>query len=219
MTAQNDSFRSALADAAAALALDLSAPQIDTLLRYLTLLQRWNGVYNLTSVREPAQMLSLHLVDCLALVPPLRRYLGPRPGPRLLDVGSGAGLPGLVIAALNPSITVTCVETVGKKAAFIQQAAGELALTNLSSVRARVERLDSPLFDVITSRAFASLADFAKLTRRQLAPGGAWLAMKGKRPDDEIAQLDEDIAVFHVEHLAVPGLNAERCLVWMKIKP
>jgi 16S rRNA (guanine527-N7)-methyltransferase len=218
MTPLDKSLRDALDAAAAALALGVSAPQTDTLLAYLALLQRWNGVYNLTSVREPARMLSLHLADCLAVVGPVRRHLGARATARLLDVGSGAGLPGVVIAALNPSMQVTCVETVGKKAAFIQQAAGELGLRNLLSAHARVERLDSAPYDIITSRAFASLPDLVGLTRQKLASGGAWLAMKGKRPDAELAQLGHDIDVFHVEPLAVPGLSAERCLVWMKIR-
>lgn len=211
-------MRVGLTKVAAELALGVSPPQIDALLRYLSLLQRWNGVYNLTSVREPDQMLTLHLADCLALVGPLRKWLGPRSGTRLLDVGSGAGLPGVVIAALNPSITVTCVEAVGKKAAFVRQIAGELVLSNLRSEHSRVERLSTPPFDVITSRAFASLADFVDLTRQHLAPGGAWLAMKGKRPDEELAALPDDVELFHVEQLIVPGLAAERCLVWLRNK-
>ena len=211
-------LRDGLNEAAAALGLALPTEHADALLGYLALLQRWNGTYNLTAVREPLQMLTLHLADCLALVAPLRRHLGVRPGARLLDVGSGAGLPGVVIAALNPSIAVTCVETVGKKAAFIQQVAAELGLPNLSSAHARVERLNAAPFDVVSSRAFASLPGFVTLTRALLAPGGAWLAMKGKRPDDELTRLASDIDVFHVEPLTVPGLSAERCLVWMRLR-
>lgn len=216
MSSPNPNLRGGLTDAARSLGLELSVGQADALLQYLALLQRWNGTYNLTSVREPEQMLSLHLVDCLALMAPLRRHLGAQSETRLLDVGSGAGLPGVVIATLNPAIVVSCVDAVGKKAAFVRQVAAELALPNLHSVHARVERLDATPFDIVTSRAFASLPDFVKLTRPTLAPGGAWLAMKGRRPDDELAQLGSDIDVFHVEPLAVPGLNAERCLVWMK---
>lgn len=209
-------LRGSLGVAAQALGLPLSAHQADDLLKYLTLLQRWNGTYNLTSVRDLTQMLSVHVADCLALIEPLRRHLQGRAGTRLLDVGSGAGLPGVVIAALNPDVAVTCVETVGKKAAFIQQVSAELHLGNLTSVHARVERLATAPYDVITSRAFASLADFVKLTESKLAAAGVWLAMKGKRPDDELAQLGPDIDMFHVEPVAVPGLNAERCLVWMR---
>jgi 16S rRNA (guanine527-N7)-methyltransferase len=121
-----------------------------------------------------------------------------------------------VIAALNPGVHVTCVDTVGKKAAFVRQAAGELGLKNLLAEHARVEQLKAAPFDVIVSRAFASLADFTRLTRQHLAPRGVWMAMKGKTPDDEMAQLPADLTVFHVEHLTVPGLQAERCLVWIR---
>ncbi len=212
-----EALRPALRAAISELALDVPEPQVDTLLSYLALLQRWNAHYNLTAVRDPAQMLTQHLADCLAVIAPLRRQVGDPPA-RLLDVGSGGGLPGVVIAALNPALDVTCVDTVGKKAAFIQQAAGELRLKNLHAAHARVEKLVAIPFDVITSRAFASLADFVSLTRTQLADGGAWLAMKGKAPTEEIAALPADIDVFHVEQLRVPGLGAERCLVWMRPK-
>ena len=212
-----DALRPALRAAAEQLALDLSDPQADALLAYLSLLQRWNSTYNLTSVREPAQMLVQHLADCLAVIGPLRREVGSG-AIRLLDVGSGGGLPGVVIAILNSSIDVTCVDSVGKKAAFVQQAAAELRLPNLHAQHARVEQLKSEGFDVVTSRAFASLADFSGLTRRLLRPAGRWMAMKGKTPSDELAQLAPDVDVFHVEQLAVPGLNAERCLIWMRPK-
>ena len=123
-----------------------------------------------------------------------------------------------MLAVLHPDLAVTCVDTVGKKAAFIRQAAVELTLRNLKAEHARVENLAAPAFDLITSRAFASLPDFTALTRRHLAPGAVWMAMKGKRPDAEIATLPADVDVFHVEQLAVPGLDAERCLVWMKLR-
>ena len=210
-------LRPALQDAATQLALDVSDSQVDALLGYLALLQRWNATYNLTSVREPEQMLTHHLADCLAVVVPLRRQTGTGPM-RLLDVGSGGGLPGAVIALLNPGIDVTCVDSVGKKAAFVQQVAGELRLRNLHAQHERVEQMKAEPFDVVTSRAFASLADFARLTRQHLAADGAWMAMKGKPPTDEIAQLPGNIEVFHVEQLDVPGLDAERCLVWMRPK-
>ena len=165
-------------------------------------------------------MLSQHMFDCLAVMAPLRRHLADAgPSQRLLDVGSGGGLPGVVIAILNPAIDVTCVDTVGKKAAFVQQVAASLRLRNLHSQHARVEQLKVPPFSVITSRAFASLVDFVGLTRTLLAEGGAWLAMKGKNPADEVNALPSDIAVFHVEQLQVPDLEAERCLVWMRPKP
>ena len=216
MTLSLDSLRPALAEIATQLALPLSGEQVDSLIDYLALLQRWNATYNLTAVREPERMLTQHLADCLAVIDPLRRHAGSGWALRLLDVGSGGGLPGVVIAILNPGIDVTCVDTVGKKAAFIQQAAGALRLRNLHSQHARVEQMKAAPFDVITSRAFASLADFVRLTRTHLAPEGIWLAMKGKAPADEQAELPADIDVFHVEQLAVPGLDAERCLVWMR---
>jgi 16S rRNA (guanine527-N7)-methyltransferase len=199
---------------AAAVGVALDDTVADTLLRYLDLLQRWNATYNLTAVRDPQDMLVQHLYDCLAVVAPLRRVLGD--AGRVLDVGSGGGLPGVVIAACCPNVQVTCVDTVGKKAAFVRQASAELALPNLRAEHSRVEALKLPPFDVVTSRAFAALADFVRLTRHLLGPAGVWLAMKGKRPDDEIAVLPPDADVFHVEQLTVPGLNADRCLVWIR---
>jgi 16S rRNA (guanine527-N7)-methyltransferase len=209
-------LREALTEVGQTLALEPTEKQRDTLLAYLALLQRWNATYNLTAVRDPAQMLTQHLADCLAVIAPLRRHCATAQSQRILDVGSGGGLPGVVIAALNPGIHVTCVDTVGKKAAFIRQAAGELGLKNLFGEHARVEQMKAAPFDVIVSRAFASLNDFTRLTRRHLAPQGVWMAMKGKTPDDEMAQLPAELAVFHVEHLNVPGLQAERCLVWIR---
>ena len=170
-------------------------------------------------MRDAAQMRVQHLADCLAVIAPLRRALGKNSenhAPRILDVGSGGGLPGVVLAIVEPAWDVSCVDAVGKKAAFIRQAAGELALPNLHALHARVEALPGLPFDVITSRAFASLPDFTRLTRPLLAPGGMWLAMKGRRPADELAALPADMDVFHVEPLTVPGLDAERCLVWMR---
>jgi len=216
--AQAADLRAALLEIAGTLALDLNETQCDALLAYLALLQRWNATYNLTAVRDPAQMLTQHLADCLAVIGPLRRHGGEGQLKRLLDVGSGGGLPGVVIAALNPGIQVTCVDTVGKKAAFIRQTAGELGLKNLFAEHARVEQLKAAPFDVIVSRAFASLVDFTRLTRHHLAPQGVWMAMKGKTPGDEMAALPAELEVFHVEHLTVPGLQAERCLVWIRQK-
>lgn len=215
MTDDLEALRPALAQAASQLELSLSVAETNTLIAYLALLQRWNATYNLTAVRDPAQMLTQHIADCLALMTPLRRQVGTRIT-RLLDVGSGGGLPGILIATMNPAIDVTCVDTVGKKAAFIRQAAGELRLKNLHAEHARVEQLRCAPFDVITSRAFSSLADFVKLTIHLRVDDGVWMAMKGKHPADELTQLPANIEVFHVEQLTVPGLAAERCLVWMR---
>jgi 16S rRNA (guanine527-N7)-methyltransferase len=196
------------------LGLQLAEAQVAQLLDYLGLIAKWNQVYNLTAVREPAEMLRLHLLDCLAIVGPLRRQSGGRPL-ALLDVGSGAGLPGVVIAICCPDIRVDCVDTVAKKAAFIQQAAATLKLGNLRGLHQRVESLKSA-YAVIASRAFASLADFVALSSSALADDGVWLAMKAKRPADEFAALPPTVDMFHVEQLSVPGLEAERCIVWMK---
>ncbi len=201
-----------------ALGLELSDEQLRNLLAYLALIDKWNRVYNLTAVRGRAEMLSLHLLDSLAVVAPLRRHLGGAPA-RVLDVGSGAGLPGVVLAIVMPELAVTCVDTVGKKASFIRQVATELSLRNLKAEHARVEALKIPAVDVVTSRAFASLPDFTQLTRQHLGPNAVWMAMKGKQPSDELVGLPKDISVFHVEQLQVPGLDAERCLVWMRPSP
>jgi 16S rRNA (guanine527-N7)-methyltransferase len=197
----------------AALGLAPTEQQSRALLQYLELLARWNATYNLTAVRDREGMLIQHLADCLAVVQPLQALLAQG---RVLDVGSGAGLPGVVLAVMLPALNITCVDTVGKKAAFVRQVAGGLALPNLHAEHARVETLRTGPFDLIASRAFASLADFIALTRGVLAPGGMWMAMKGKRPDLEIAALPASVTMFHVERLTVPGLDAERCLVWMR---
>jgi 16S rRNA (guanine527-N7)-methyltransferase len=196
------------------LGLGLDPAAIDRLLGYLDLIARWARVYNLTAVRDPAQMLTQHLLDSLAVVGPLQRER-PQSG-RLLDVGSGAGLPGVVIAIALPAWQVVCIDAVAKKARFVQQAAAELGLANLTAEHGRVEAPSSAApFDVIASRAFASLADFVALTECRLAADGVWMAMKGRRPDDEMAALRPGITAT-VEPLQVPGLSAERCLVWLR---
>lgn len=206
-----------LLDAAQAMGLALSDAEADRLLAYLGLIGKWTKVYNLTALREPEQMLTQHLLDCLAAVPPLRRALAEQGGSAraLLDVGAGAGLPGVVFAILQPELRVDCVDTVAKKAAFVQQVAAELRLGNLRGVHARVESLGQG-YDIVSSRAFASLPDFTTWSRAALKPGAVWLAMKGKEPAEEIAALPPSVQVFHVEHLAVPGLDAQRCIVWMR---
>ena len=215
-------LRGALIEVVSELELFAAPEVVDRLLGYLDLLQRWNATYNLTAVRDPQDMLRQHLADCLAVITPMARQLesaAPAGGAlRVLDVGSGGGLPGVVLAMMFPSWQVVCVDTVGKKAAFIRQVAVELGLRNLSAEHARVEALKGVAFDVITSRAFASLVDFTRLSRAALLPQGVWMAMKGKTPADELSALPSDIEVFHVEPLSVPGLHAERCLVWMRPK-
>ena len=214
---------SQLVAAVSMLGLDLSNETLQRLMDYLGLLQRWNKVYNLTALRDPDEMLSLHLIDCLAALPALRRQvaslgLGPV---RILDVGSGGGLPGVVLAVAQPGWQVSCVDTVAKKSSFIRQAAADLRLGNLRGLHARVENLDpdDTRYDVITSRAFASLTDFTALSQHLLAEQGVWMAMKGRDPQDEQAQLPADVQVFHVEQLQLPGMDIQRCLVWMRRLP
>jgi 16S rRNA (guanine527-N7)-methyltransferase len=207
------------------LSLSLSEDQQAQLLAYVDLIAKWTKVYNLTAVRDADEMLTHHLFDSLAVIAPLRRELAKLPQPvqaseaspvfSLLDVGAGAGLPGIVIAITCPNIAVTCVDTVAKKAAFIQQVAATLKLPNLKGLHARVESLTQP-HDVVCSRAFASLIDFTTWSRSALAPHGVWMAMKGKHPQEELAALPPSTTVFHVEQLQVPGLDAERCIVWMR---
>ena len=207
-----------LRDGLRSLSLDLDDRQVEQLLAYLAMIGKWTQVYNLTAVRDPAEMMTHHLLDSLAAIPSLNhqlRQMGLESAARLLDVGAGAGLPGAVIAICCPTVAVTCVDAVAKKAAFIKQAALEIKLGNLAGLHKRVEQVTEP-HDVICSRAFASLPDFTNWSSGALAPGGVWMAMKGKHPASEIGVLDKNVEVFHVEQLTVPGLDAERCIVWMR---
>jgi 16S rRNA (guanine527-N7)-methyltransferase len=203
-----------------ALGLDLVPAQVDALMEFQGLLGKWNKVYNLTAVRDPQEMLTHHLLDSLAAVPALQRHLGQMPAREgrtaMLDVGSGGGLPGVVFAICSPQIAVHCVDTGGKMAAFNQLAAATLRLPNLRGIHSRVEQLTTR-YPLISCRAFASLVDFTSWSRQALEEGGTWLAMKGRHPDDEIAALPAEVRVFHVEPLKVPGLDAERCILWLRI--
>ena len=203
-----------------ALGLNVTEAQQRQLLSYMALIQKWNKVYNLTALKTPQEILTHHLLDSLSSISPLLGYLaqsarGVGQEVELLDVGSGGGLPGVVIAICCPNIRVTCVDTVSKKAAFVQQVAASLKLSNLCGLHARVESLKGP-FDVICSRAFASLPDFVSWSVGALSERGVWMAMKGKLPEAEMAALPSFAEVFHVEQLQVPGLAADRCMVWMK---
>jgi 16S rRNA (guanine527-N7)-methyltransferase len=209
MTAPLDTLRTG----AAAMGVALSDRQGEQLLAYGMLMLKWNKVYNLTALRDPATVLTHHLLDSLAAVAPLQREWAGKG--KLLDVGSGGGLPGVVIAIMRPDLEVSCLDAVAKKAAFVQQVSAELELPNLRGLHARVELLEGS-YEVISSRAFASLPDFFNGSMNLLAPGGVWLAMKGKVPSDELAVLPKGVAVFHVEQLTVPGLDAERCIVWAR---
>lgn len=197
-----------LAQGIAELGLDLSQETQEKLLAFRDLLLKWNKTYNLTALRDPAQAISHHLLDSLAILP----HVGPEP---LLDVGSGGGLPGIPLAIARPELSVRMVDTVQKKTTFLQQAAIQLGLKNIAVNHARVEELPGQ-YTQISSRAFAELKLFTDLTRHLLAPGGRWLAMKGVRPDDEIAALPADIVVEQIIPLHVPGLDAERHLIILK---
>mgnify|MGYP000969752953 FL=1 len=235
MSQATAAHRTTLVSAVHTLGLSLGDAQIDLLLAYMDWLHKWNKVYNLTALRHPDEMLSHHLIDSLTAVAPLQRHIAsqrqqgalPQTGPvQVLDVGSGGGLPGVVLAICLPDVRVTCVDTVNKKAAFIQQVAVALRLPNLKGLHARVETVQGG-FDVVTSRAFASLVDFTAWSRKALQPGAVWMAMKGKHPTEELAalaarsasQAGAGVDVFHVEPLHVPGLDAERCMVWMRPAP
>jgi len=205
-----------LRQGAETLGLALNDDQCRGLQAYADLILKWNKVYNLTALRSPEQVLTHHLLDSLSVIPSLERQCPA--ATRVLDVGSGAGLPGAVIAIVRPDLSVTCVDAVAKKAAFIRQVSAELNLPHLNGRHARVETMGGR-FDVICSRAFASLADFVDGSAHLLAPDGCWLAMKGKVPTDEIEALPSGVDVFHVEQLSVPGLDAERCIVWARKAP
>ncbi len=205
-------LRAALREGADALALELSDATLDRLLDYLALLQKWNGVYNLTAVRDPKQMLTQHLLDCMTALPAFRG------AQRVLDVGAGGGLPGLVIAIwaqqAEPTLRVELIDTVHKKTAFLTQVKAELGLANVSVHTGRVEQLDDERkFDVITSRAFAELGDFIRWSGHLLADGGRFIALKGQAQQTDRESLPEGWTVLQRQPLQVPGLNAERHLV------
>ena len=183
------------------------------MLDYIALLAKWNKVYNLTAVREPEHMLSHHVLDCLAVLPPLKQVFSEALD--LIDVGAGGGLPSVVFAIACPHWQITAVDTVAKKAAFIQTTAHSLRLVNLKAVHSRVEALTGG-FDVVTCRAYASLRDFCDSSRHLLKPNGVWMAMKAKLLAEELTDLPATVRVDKVEPLAVPGLDADRCLVWMR---
>ena len=197
-----------LAAGLAELGLDLPDTTQQQLLAFRDLLLKWNKTYNLTALRDPEQAISHHLLDSLAILP----HVG---DDALLDVGSGGGLPGIPLAIARPQLSVRMVDTVQKKTTFLQQAAIQLGLKNVAVNHARVEEMKGQ-YAQISSRAFAELKLFVELTRHLLAPGGRWLAMKGVRPDDEIAALPADIVVEQIIPLHVPGLDAERHLILLK---
>ena len=202
---ERDRLRARLDAGLAGLRLALPEPAIATLVDYVALLARWNAAYNLTAVRDPGDMITRHLVDSLAIVP----YVT---GASLVDLGSGAGLPGIVLAIVAPQRRVTVVDSNGKKARFLREAARSLKLANVTVVEGRVEDVEGR-YDCVTARAFATLADMLAWGGRLLADDGAWLAMKGRVADDELAGVPAGFRVEAVHALAVPGLDAQRHLV------
>jgi 16S rRNA (guanine527-N7)-methyltransferase len=224
MTINNlkQSFVRQLEKACQTLSIELTEAKQDQILEYLTQLLKWNKTYNLTAIRDPEQALVQHIFDSLTVIAPIRTYFQSKQEntKTVLDVGSGAGLPGVVIAIMLPEIQVTCVDTVEKKMAFVRQISGVLALTNLEAIHHRVELMNEEPYDVVISRAFASLEDFATLAGKKIKKDGILLAMKGKIPHEEIVTLEEktDWCVKSIEGLEVPQLSAQRCLVWMKRK-
>lgn len=200
-----------LAEGINALGIALDAAKQAQLLNYLALLHKWNKVHNLTAVREPLKMVTHHLLDSLAVLP----YLS---GTRLIDVGSGGGLPGIPLALAKPGLALTLLDSNRKKTGFLRQACIDLGIKNVEVVCERVEAYQpQQLFDMAVSRAFSDMAEFVRLTRHLLAPGGVWLAMKGVHPYEEIAALPADVKVERVISLDVPGLEAKRHLVVMRI--
>jgi 16S rRNA (guanine527-N7)-methyltransferase len=233
-SAEHSALLSLLVQNVSSLELSLVDDQLSRLVDYVLLIERWNKTYNLSAVRDPKQMLFKHILDSLTPLPQLFSRLGPG-SLRVLDVGSGAGLPGVVWAIAAPQLEVHCVDTVGKKASFIQHVANSLGLSNLKAHHARVESLKLPAFDLVTSRAFASLVDFTQSTLFHVKQDtGLWLALKGVVPTDELsalaatrpllgpktdsasAQLALAAKLVAVEPVTVPGLDESRCLVWLK---
>lgn len=212
MTAfSRDQLTRVLTDGIDALQLGLDDVQTGKLMDYLSLLAKWNAVYNLTAVRDPAQMVTQHLLDSLAAVPAFSQ------ANNVLDVGAGGGLPGIVLAIARPDVQVSMIDTVHKKTAFLTQAKGELGLRNVTVYTARVEQLKvATPFDVITSRAFAELKDFVNWSGHLLAPGGRFIALKGVLPQEEIVRLPAGWQVTATQALQVPGMEAERHLIFIK---
>ena len=198
------------------LGLALDSRQVELILGYVGLLHKWGSVYNLTAIKDPQEILVQHVLDCLSVVPPMLVRVGATA--RVLDVGSGAGLPAIMIAIVCPMMQVVALDAVAKKVAFIQQAALQLGLKNVSAQHARIENIVTADFDLIISRAFSSLRDFVEGTRGAIKAGGVWLAMKGRVPLDEIGALPQWVLAEKPVLLNVPGLSAERCLIWISSK-
>ena len=201
------------------LGLDLSAECQSTLLAYQAEMLKWNSAYNLTAIRDPEESVTRHLLDSLSILPLLNDPALSLPGPRLLDVGAGAGLPGLVLAIANPALQVTTLDSNGKKTRFMRHAVRALKLANVEVIEGRVEAVPAGQgFDCIVSRAFASLNDFFDKTTHLLATGGVWVAMKGKLDTKEAADIPADVEIRESQRLRVPGLNEDRHAIVATLK-
>ena len=212
MTAPAPQALSRLRAGANELGVALADDQLAQLMAYQAELIKWNSAYNLTAVRDPMQMITRHLLDSLTVLPLVRR--------RVLDVGAGAGLPSLVLAIADPTLIVTALDSNGKKARFMRHAVRTLGLTNVEVIEGRVETfVPEQVFDSVVSRAFASLADFFDQTAHLLAPGGQWVAMKGKLDTGELAAIPANIELRETHRLRVPGLNEDRHAVVAVLKP
>jgi 16S rRNA (guanine527-N7)-methyltransferase len=213
---QGDGFAARLGAAGAELGLSVEPQQSQSLLKYVSLLERWNAVHNLSAHESRGDLLVRLVFDGLALFASLARRVGAGPL-AILDVGSGAGFPAVVLAVMNPAWSVTATDPVAKKAAFVRQAAGECGIGNLRMVQAKVEDMPgSTCFDVIVSRAFNSLGQISRLSQHLLGPHGLWVVEKGRFPTQELTDVRDGIDVFHVEPVKVPETSEERCLVWMR---
>lgn len=215
------SIREQLCAGAQTLGLSLSEEELEGLLRYIEQLKRWNKTYNLTAIKNDQQIVSHHILDSLAVIRPLRDLFVHKTSITVLDVGSGGGLPGVVIAIMNPQWIIQCVDAVDKKTSFITLISGILGLNNLTGKHSRIEKLEQGPVDLVISRAFASLVDFANGSGHHVAPDGHLLAMKGRYIQSEVEELrqDSDWQVCFHQDLVVPQLNAERCLIYLQRKP
>ena len=215
----SDSKKS-LFDAARQLGLDMSDEQAATLLLYIEQMQRWNKTYNLTALKNKEQMLVQHVFDSLSVVVPLRKKLADKTSVSVLDVGSGGGLPGVVLAIMCSTWNICCIDAVDKKTAFVRQMSGVLKLPNLFAQHVRIEQRTEPQVDLVISRAFASLADFASLAGKHVKANGYLVAMKGHYIQDEVNELVSNTEWEEASHetLVVPELDANRCLIWLQRK-
>jgi 16S rRNA (guanine527-N7)-methyltransferase len=208
----DDATRRLLQLGIAELGTEVTPTQVDQLLAYLALLVKWNGAYNLTAVRDPSAMVARHLLDSLAVAPLLQ-------GERFIDVGTGAGLPGVPLAIVRPDVRFELLDSNGKKTRFLFQVKTALALDTMAVHQARVESFKPPgLFDAVLSRAFASLGDMINGCRHLIVPGGRFLAMKGQYPEAELAALDADVELLVSHRLQIPGLAEERHLLELGLR-